>query len=66
MRTEQERIEAAVQRVGDSGASLVFRYVGDGRPYAQIRDRDDRILWDGWWDCAGATFTWREEWVESL
>jgi hypothetical protein len=33
-----------------------------GRPYVQIRDGSDVVLWDGWWTVDDRAYTWREEW----
>lgn len=34
-----------------------------GRPYVQIRDGSNVVLWDGWWTAEDGAYAWREEWA---
>lgn len=33
------------------------------RRSVEIRDRDDGIIWSGWWESEETALTWREEWT---
>lgn len=54
--------EAAVKRGVHIASHGGYRGLGR-RPYKQIRDGNELVIWDGWWTFDGRAYTWREEWA---